>query len=245
MRTFGLIGYPLGHSFSQKYFQEKFHREQIPDVSYRNFPLEDISRLPGLLSAEPQLAGLNVTIPYKEQVIGYLNGRDEVVEKTGACNCIRITRGLLFGYNTDVTGFERSLLSLWEPRHNRALVLGTGGAAKAVGYVLDKLGIPFISVTRRTEPGSGQLTWEALDETVVSSHPLIINTTPLGMYPHSEQCPPIPYQGIGAGHFLYDLVYNPAMTLFLSQGARRGAVTLNGYDMLVIQAEESWRIWNS
>jgi shikimate dehydrogenase len=243
MRLYGLIGYPLSHSFSKKYFTEKFVREGIPGCRYELFPLSDINELPGLLESEGKLGGLNVTIPYKQRVIPFLHDRDPVVESTGACNCIRIRDRRLQGFNTDVTGFEVSLLHLLRKEHDRALVLGTGGAAQAVHHVLGRLGIPFLQVSRRAS--EGVMDYASLTNELVAGHPLIINTTPRGMYPNVEECPDIPYEAIGPGHYLFDLVYNPERTLFMEKGMERGATTANGADMLRIQAEESWRIWNS
>jgi shikimate dehydrogenase len=253
IRTFGLIGYPLSHSFSQGYFTEKFQREQISGCSYTAFPLPSIDSLPAILSDE-SLCGLNVTIPYKEQVLDYLDSRDEVVLAVGACNCIKILRGgggrRLYGYNTDVIGFERSLVPKLGPHHTHALVLGTGGAAKAVEYVLKRLGISYRFVSRKAgdlDNGAGHLLplgYEEVNAALLSKYTLIINTTPLGTFPRVDECPPLPYEAMGAGHYLFDLVYNPAKTLFLSRGEARGAVIENGYEMLVIQAEESWRLWN-
>lgn len=242
MRTFGLIGHPLSHSFSKRYFTEKFEREHIPGCRYELFPLPSIHELPVLLERETELHGLNVTIPYKQQVIPFLYAMDDVVRGTGACNCIRIEEGKLYGHNTDVIGFERSLVAALKPSHDKALVLGTGGAAKAVHYVLKKLGIPFREVSRNAT--RDVLSYAQLDVDTIREHRLLINTTPLGMYPDVSVCPDLPYEGIGAGHYLYDLVYNPARTLFLQKGEERGAVVANGAEMLVIQAEESWRIWN-
>ncbi|NII28332.1 shikimate dehydrogenase [Pseudoflavitalea sp. X16] len=244
MRQFGLIGYPLSHSFSQKFFMDKFREEHIADCVYQNFPLENIDGLRSVLEQNPNLAGLNVTIPYKEKVIPFLHDQDDVVKKIGACNCIKITGGLLHGYNTDVTGFEQSLRPLLESHHRKALVLGTGGAAKAIHYVLEKLGIIFREVSRN--PFSGrQISYEQVTPELLQQYTLIVNTTPLGMYPKTEECPPLPYTALTPQHYLFDLVYNPAKTLFLQKGEEQGAVIKNGADMLVIQAEESWRIWNS
>jgi len=241
MRKFGLIGYPLSHSFSQKYFTEKFQQLGITDCRYELYPIEDIAGVKALLQ-DPELCGLNVTIPYKQSVMPYLGGMSPVVQEIGACNCIRIEKGVTTGYNTDVVGFEESLVRKLQPYHNRALILGTGGASKAVAYVLRKLGIFYYMVSR--EPGAGRLSYEQVDEEMIYSHTLIINTTPLGMYPKVDICPPLPYEAIGAQHYLFDLVYNPARTLFLQNGEQRGAAVENGYDMLIGQAEESWRIWN-
>jgi shikimate dehydrogenase len=244
MRRYGLIGYPLSHSFSQKYFTEKFQREGITGCVYENFPLASIDEFAALIQQHPDLNGLNVTIPYKEKVIPFLTAQSEVVQTIGACNCIKIENGRLTGHNTDVVGFEQSLLPLLQPHHKKALVLGTGGAAKAVHYVLNKLGIAFLEVSR-TPATERQIAYQQLDEAVIHEHEVIINTSPLGMYPHINECPPLPYQALTPKHYLFDLVYNPAKTLFLQKGEEQGAAIKNGHDMLIIQAEESWRIWNA
>ena len=243
MRRFGLIGYPLGHSFSKKYFTEKFEREGISGNAYELYPLEHIGQLEELLVSNPDLAGLNVTIPYKEQVIAYLDCVSSVVEEIGACNCIRIENGQLMGHNTDVIGFSRSLLPKLKPHHKKALVLGTGGSAKAVAYTLKELGISFLQVSRT--PGEGMIGYEEIDQSMLETHTLLINTTPVGMYPDIMKAPVIPYEFIGGEHYLFDLVYNPERTRFLQEGELRGAAVENGSDMLVIQAEASWEIWNS
>ena len=244
MRKFGLIGYPLSHSFSQRYFTEKFERAGISGCVYETFPLEDISELAFLLE-DKELCGLNVTIPYKEKVIPFLHVKDEIVSQINACNCIAIRAGRLYGYNTDAIGFERSLLKKWQPRlHNRALILGTGGAAKAVEYVIRQLGIAYLCVSRNPRPGTTDLRYDEVDEELLGSHTLIINTTPLGMFPRVDECPPLPYHALTPSHYLYDLVYNPAKTLFLQKGEERGSTIENGHEMLIIQAEESWKIWN-
>ena len=244
MRRYGLIGYPLTHSFSQKFFTEKFEREGIAGCSYATFSLAAISGLPGIL-ADPELCGLNVTIPYKEQVIPFLHHRSPIVEEIGACNCIRIEEGQLTGYNTDVVGFEQSLARQLTHHHRHALVLGTGGASKAVEYVLRKRGIGYRLVTRRPGPGTSDLSYEQVDAGMLGETPLIINTTPLGMHPHTEECPPLPYEALTPRHYLFDLIYNPARTVFLRKGEAAGAAVENGYEMLILQAEESWRIWNA
>ena len=244
MRKYGLIGYPLTHSFSQKYFTEKFIREQISGCSYSNFPIAAIGDLTAVLG-DPELRGLNVTIPYKEQILPFLHGQDEIVRKVRACNCIRIDDGKLYGFNTDVVGFERSFAGKLQPWHERALVLGTGGAAKAVEYVLAKRGIAYRMVTRRPRPATTDIGYEQVDASLLLTHTLIINTTPLGMHPDVENCPPLPYEALTPRHYLFDLVYNPARTLFLRKGEERGAIVENGHDMLLLQAEESWRIWTA
>jgi shikimate dehydrogenase len=241
MRKFGLIGYPLTHSFSERYFTEKFIREGIRDCSYTAWPIAAISGLPGLL-ADPELCGLNVTIPYKEQVLPYLDLPGEVVRAIGACNCVRVVGGKTEGHNTDVIGFGQSFVKKLQPHHTQALVLGTGGAAKAVGYVLEKLGIGYRYVSRKA--GSENLSYADVDGALLQSHTILINTTPMGMYPRTDECPPLPYETLTARHYLFDLVYNPERTLFLRKGEERGAAVENGYEMLILQAEESWRIWN-
>lgn len=243
LRTFGLIGFPLSHSFSQKYFTAKFEREGITGCSYSLFPLRSVDELFPLLQSHPGLEGLNVTIPYKKLVLPLLD-TIALPEGLEACNCIRIRDGKLTGYNTDCIGFEQSLLPLLQPHHRKAMVLGNGGAAEAVLYVLKKLGIATELVSRSIHGGS-TLTYDGITETNMRECTLIINTTPLGMYPATDQCPRIPYHELTEAHLLYDLVYNPAKTLFMQQGEARGATLKNGEEMLVLQAEESWRIWNS
>jgi shikimate dehydrogenase len=243
MRLFGLIGYPLSHSFSKKYFTEKFEKLGLDDCRYDLFPISGIDQLKEVLDRNPGLTGLNVTIPYKEQVLPFLNEKDAVVAAINACNCISIKNGKLTGYNTDVTGFEQSLKQHWNRDHTKALVLGTGGASKAVGFVLDKLGVRYKSVSRN--PSTEHYSYEQLTPRIIGSHTLIVNTTPLGMYPATDKAPPLHYDSITPAHYLFDLVYNPEKTLFLEKGEQKGATIKNGYDMLLIQAEESWRIWNS
>ena len=243
---FGLIGYPLSHSFSKKHFAEKFQKEGIEDSFYDLFPLAHIDLLPDLFSKYKNLSGLNVTIPYKQAVLPFLDEIDEAAMAVGAVNTISIKNGKKKGYNTDVFGFEQSLLNLFKnaktiPR--QALILGTGGAAKAVVYVLNSLNIDYELVSRR--PGEGKMTYEDLNEKIMFSHPLIINTSPLGMSPNFDTLPPIPYQYIGATHLLFDLVYNPAETAFLKKGIAVGATISNGLEMLHLQAEKSWSIWNT
>jgi shikimate dehydrogenase len=243
MRLFGLIGYPLSHSFSKKYFTEKFEVEGITDSRYELYSLSSIDEFSSLLSTNPALQGLNITIPYKKQVVQFLHA-SEIPEGLPACNCIKIDNGKLIGYNTDTIGFEKSLLPLLQSHHNKALVLGNGGAAEAVVFVLKKNKIDFKVVSRKIHAGSA-LTYDEIDKSMIEQNTVIINTTPLGMYPNLNECPDIPYQFISDKHLLYDLVYNPAKTLFLQKGEEKGAVIKNGEQMLVLQAEESWKIWNS
>ncbi len=241
MRRFGLIGYPLGHSFSKKYFTDKFSREGVTDAIYELYPIEEINQLSAVLANKPQLLGLNVTIPYKEAVLPFLSNQSKAVAEIGACNCIKIEGGVLSGYNTDVIGFEQSLTPYLGPQHTHALILGTGGAAKAVAWVLKKAGIQY-SFVSRSGPG---LTYQHLNQDIVEKHKLLINTTPLGMQPNSEKKPSIPYSKLTAEHLLFDLIYNPPKTRFLKEGEQYGAMIVNGLQMLEIQAEESWKIWNS
>ncbi|MCH5720912.1 shikimate dehydrogenase family protein [Niabella hibiscisoli] len=241
MNLYGLIGMPLAQSFSKKYFTGKFEKEGIAEAAYELFPLENISLLKELLATQPDLKGLNVTIPYKEQVIPFLSGLNEEAKNIGACNCIKINGGRLTGFNTDAPAFRQSLLPQLQSHHKKALILGTGGAAKAVLYVLQSLGIEYAYVSR--SKGAG-FTYDELNSTIIREYPLIINSTPLGSFPKVDTAPDIPYAYLNADNYLYDLVYNPAKTLFLQKGAERGAAIKNGYEMLVGQAELSWQIWN-
>jgi shikimate dehydrogenase len=261
MKHYGLIGFPLSHSFSKKYFTEKFANENIADCSYEIYPLEDINDLGDLLHNNPEICGLNVTIPHKVNVLEMLDWIQPDAKGAGAVNCIRITSespvlaafsgevGIkghdfrLEGYNTDIHGFEMSLAPLLTPEHDRALILGDGGAAKAVKCVLDNKGITHKSVTRK--PVEGNIQFKYLTAKHISDHKLIINTTPVGTFPDVDECPPIPYDAITSDHLLYDLIYNPEETLFLKKGAAQGAATKNGYEMLVLQAEKAWEIWTS
>jgi shikimate dehydrogenase len=257
MRCFGLIGYPLSHSFSRKYFKEKFINENLEAHFYQNFPLQEIHEFENILVQNPDLLGLNVTIPYKLDIIPFLDELDETAQAVGAVNTIKIKRlttgenlaGLknnffLKGYNTDVYGFEMSIRPLLQPNHFKALILGTGGASKAVEYVLKKLGISYLIVSRNPK-GDGQVGYKDLNATAVTGFPFIINTSPVGTSPNVDACPDIPYEHLTAANFLYDLVYNPDETLFLKKGKEKGAITQNGLSMLKLQAEKAWEIWNS
>ena len=244
MKQFGLIGYPLGHSFSKKFFSEKFQRESI-EAQYDLFELESIAEFV-TLKENDALNGLNVTIPYKEQVIPYLDELDQTAAQIGAVNVIKFIRAngelKLKGFNSDAIGFENSLNPYLKPYHTKALILGTGGASKAIDYTLRKLGIETTFVTRK--PKSGMITYEELSETVLNDNLLIINASPVGTFPHSDECPAIPYQFLTDKHLLFDVVYNPTETLFLKKGWERGAKGLNGQSMLIGQAEAAWKIWN-
>jgi shikimate dehydrogenase len=243
MRVFGLIGKTLKHSFSKVYFTKKFSELGMTDCRYENFEIPSIDDFKALLDSQPELEGLNITIPYKEAVLPFLDVQSDVVKEVGACNCIRIVGGKLYGFNTDVVGFRHSLQKVLQPQHTKALVLGTGGAAKAVHYALKELEITSTPVSRST--GVKGITYEEVTRYVMEHHLLIVNTTPVGMYPKVDEAPALPYEYLTPQHLLYDLTYNPAKTLFLQKGEERGALICNGQEMLELQAEESWRIWNS
>jgi shikimate dehydrogenase len=243
MRRFGLLGYPLSHSFSQRYFTEKFRQLGLTDCVYENFSLPDISELKTVLEKYPDLEGFNITIPYKKQVLGFLDDATDVVRQTGACNCVRIKDGKRTGHNTDVFGFKQSLKPFLQPWHTKALVLGTGGASAAVDYVLEELGIEYRHVSRTASAEA--MGYNHVTSLVLEEYTLLINTTPLGMYPNTDECPPILYDALTERHHLYDLIYNPAETVFLKKAKEQGATVQNGEEMLILQAEESWRIWNS
>lgn len=247
MRRYGLIGYPLTHSFSKRFFTEKFENEKI-NSTYENFEIDAISRFPEVVKNNSELAGLNVTIPYKEQVIPFLDELNDSAREIGAVNTVKITRsdaGIhLKGFNTDTFGFETSLKPLLKPQHKKALILGTGGASKALKYVLKKLGIEYISASIE-ELKENEIRYEQIDEGMMAERLLIINATPLGTYPKTETSAPIPYEFITAKHLLFDLVYNPETTQFMAKGKARGATTKNGYEMLLQQALKSYEIWNS
>ncbi len=248
MRCFGLIGFPLSHSFSAKYFADKFERERLTDCTYCNFPLEQIGLLNQLIQEHNDLIGLNVTIPYKEQVIPYLQSIEEEAAQIGAVNTIRIIRDRsiiqLRGYNTDAYGFQASLEPFVKKHFTRALILGTGGASKAVAYVLKRLGMEVIYVSRKPRI-KGHLSYRELTPDMMASCQVIVNTSPSGMYPDTDVCPDIPYECLTSEHLLYDLIYNPAETKFLALGRVKGAVTINGLQMLHLQADKAWEIWNS
>lgn len=241
MRLFGLIGYPLGHSFSKKYFTKKFLDEGITDCRYELFPIESILEFPSLVARHPELCGLNVTIPYKEQVMPYLDDPGETAV-IGACNCILVRDGRLYGYNTDVAGFRESFRPGLRPTDKNALILGTGGASKAVAYALGQLGIAYKYVSRG---GGDALRYEDVTPALLAVYTVIINCSPVGTYPNIAEAPNLPYAALSSRHYLYDLVYNPERTLFLAEGEGRGAVIRNGFDMLRLQAEEGWKIWNA
>lgn len=243
-KTFGLVGFPLGHSFSKKFFNEKFATEHI-DAEYKNFEIDDISLITDIFK-DTNVTGLNVTIPYKERVLQYIDKIDSEANAIGSVNVIKIIRNgdrvTTKGFNTDIIGFRRSIEPHLRPSHKSALVLGTGGASKAVAHCLRSLDISVDLVSRTS--GNGRLTYPDLSEQVIKSHLVIVNTTPLGMYPKVDECPDIPYDAITPGHICFDLTYNPAETLFLKKSKRQGADTINGMEMLIGQALAAWDIWN-
>lgn len=246
MKKYGLIGYPLGHSFSMGYFNEKFKNEAINAV-YENFEIPDIQDITTVIGSNPDLAGFNVTIPYKEKVMDYLDYIAPEAAEIGAVNVVKVThngdRAVLKGFNSDVVGFVNSIKPLLRPLHKKALVLGTGGASKAVEYGLRKLGLETIKVSRIEKDNTityGQVTPELLSE-----YKVIVNCTPCGMAPHFDECPNLPYDSIDDSFLLYDLIYNPEETLFLRKGKEKDATVKNGLEMLLLQAEEGWNIWNS
>lgn len=243
MNTYGLLGYPLGHSFSRKFFTEKFAREGI-DAEYINFELPSLDGYRELLRANPNLRGHNVTIPYKQQIIPFLHQLSPEAAAIGAVNVVKVTaEGQLIGYNSDVIGFTQSIRPLLQPHHKRALILGTGGASKAIYYGLkEKLGMEeILFVSRR--PAPSVLTYTALTPSLINDYPVIINCTPCGMYPQVDESPNLPYEAMTPRNLLYDLVYNPETTRFMQRGAAKGAVVKNGLEMLVLQAKASWTFW--
>lgn len=244
MRLFGLVGYPLSHSFSAEWFAEKLRAEGITNVHYHNFPVKGIQEIDKLMQ-DTNLCGFNVTIPYKETIIGYLDEVSEDAEKIKAVNCVVKKDGKWIGHNTDWQGFRDSLENFLENEHPAALILGSGGASKAVAYALDDMGIEHLTVSRKdiSLRGKNSIDYNALSSGIISEYKLIINTTPLGTWPDTEQEPPIPYDLLTPGHFLYDLIYNPGLTLFLSEGLKRGSKVKNGLEMLHRQAELSWKLF--
>lgn len=243
MKIYGLIGRTLSHSFSKKYFSQKFQREQIDNCIYQNFEIEDLELQIPLLKANAELCGLNVTIPYKTEIFPFLDQFTTECKELNACNCIKIESGKWIGYNTDVMGFQNSFASHLKPYHTKALVLGTGGASKAVTFVLRKLGISFLEVTRDKTKVPSAITYDDISKEILAEYTMVINTTPLGMFPNVDAYPKIPYRFITDKHYFFDLIYNPAKTLFLARAEEKGAIIKNGEKMLVIQAEESWKIW--
>lgn len=247
-KKLGLLGYPLTHSFSAKYFGEKFKNENIEGFTYENFEIPTIEEFTDVIKNNPEIVGLNVTIPYKEQIIPFLDELDDEAREIGAVNTIKVIRTAdgvkLKGYNTDIYGFKETLKPLLKMNHYKALILGTGGAAKAVEYVLKKIGLDVLYVSRNPESES-EKSYDELNDVAVKNFPVIVNSTPLGMYPKVDVCPDIPYEHLSEDNLLYDLIYNPGETLFMKKGAEQGANTQNGLGMLKLQAEKAWEIWNS
>lgn len=246
MRTFGLIGYPLSASFSKQFFADKFKVEGITDCKYELHPIPQAKEILDLIEADPLLCGLNVTIPHKVSVMPYISELDDAAEKIGAVNCIAIDQSgdkpHLKGYNTDVYGFEESIKPLLKAHHTKALIFGDGGAAMAVKYVFNQLGIPFISVVRNAQENA--VLYSSVTKEVLEDYTILVNTTPLGMFPNVDSFPPIPYQHLSEKHLAYDLVYNPEETAFLAKVKAQGGTIKNGLEMLHLQAERSWDIWN-
>ena len=245
MKKYGLLGYPLGHSFSRNYFNQKFEAERI-DAEYLNFEIPEIKEIKIVIKENPELNGLNVTIPYKEQVIPYLDDLDEDARLIGAVNVIKFSKGLfgkvkLKGYNSDIIGFKQSIEPLLKEHHRKALILGTGGASKAVFQGLKQLGVASTFVSRKAKEYC--ITYEEITPKVMEQYTVIVNTTPLGMYPNVNACPAIPYELLTSDHLLYDLLYNPDETLFMRKGKEKGAVVKNGLEMLLLQAFAAWEIW--
>ena len=244
MNLYGLIGYPLGHSFSKQYFTEKFLNEGLSNCTFENFAIPSIDEFLKILQQNITLKGMAVTIPYKQQVLSFVNELSDEVIFIGAANCIKIADNKLIAYNTDIIGFEKSFVPFLKPNHKKALILGTGGASKAVQYVLNKLGINYLLVSRSEIPREGYCNYAMLNEQLMNKYQIIINCSPVGTFPHIDNCPDIPYEFINASHYLYDLVYKPDKTLFLQKGEEQKAQIKNGYEMLIIQAEANWAIWN-
>ncbi|MBW3469193.1 shikimate dehydrogenase family protein [Arthrospiribacter ruber] len=246
MNKFGLIGYPLGHSFSKRYFDAKFEKEGIPDCRFDLYEIPDISLFPTIIQENPELKGLSVTIPYKEKVISFLDDLDPACREIGAVNCIQIKNGKLKGYNTDYIGFKNSLEKWLSGTRPNALVLGTGGASKAVIQALAGLGIAYKLVSRRASAAQDSITYQDLrnNPELLQEHHLIVNTTPLGTFPNTEEMPEIDLEAISGKHKVYDLVYNPEKTFLMRSLEARGALVKNGLEMLELQAEAAWKIWN-
>ena len=245
MDKYGLIGYPLVHSFSISYFNQKFIDEKI-DAVYENFEIPTIDLLPEVIDSNPDLRGLNVTIPYKQKVMPFLDAISQEAMAIGAVNVIKVTReggkSRLKGYNSDVIGFTKSIESMLEKFHKKALILGTGGASKAVDYGLKSLGLETVFVSRYQRPGTIQ--YEDITPDIIKEYNVIVNCTPCGMYPHTEECPKLPYEAMDNRTILYDLIYNPDTTLFMKKGAEHGANTKNGLEMLLLQSFASWDFWH-
>jgi shikimate dehydrogenase len=244
MKIYGLIGYPLSHSFSQRYFNQKFQKESISDCRFDLLPIEQIEQFPVLLRDIAGIKGLAVTIPYKEDIMPYLSELDSNAREIQAVNCITITRFGLKGFNTDVIGFEKSIAPLIKPHHKKALILGSGGSSKAVAFFLKKSGIDFLIVSRNKSNLSNHITYSDIDEYLMMQYNLVINCSPVGQFPDVDKQPDIPYQFVTPKHLFFDLIYNPVKSNFLEMAELKGAIIKNGREMLEIQAEENWKLWN-
>ncbi|WP_423127314.1 shikimate dehydrogenase family protein [Gaoshiqia sp. Z1-71] len=250
MKTYGLIGYRLGYSFSKGFFTEKFEKENLKEHEYVNFELDTIDEFPGIFKKNDHIAGLNCTIPYKQQIMPFMDEIDQEAAAVGAINTVKIIHqaggGMkLKGYNTDVYGFENSLKPMLNEKHNKALILGTGGASKAIKYILGKLGIDYLSASIEAELFDKEIRYEQIDGDLLKEYLIVVHATPLGTFPKIDACPDIPYEKLNKDHVLFDLVYNPEETLFMKKGKEQGATVKNGLEMLHLQAKKSWEIWNS
>lgn len=249
MKTYGLIGHRLGYSFSRKFFTEKFAAENLEHHEYLNFELDSINEFPGIFDSEKNIAGLNCTIPYKQQIMQFMEEIDEEAARIGAVNTVKITyldgRRILKGFNTDSYGFENSLQPMLEEKHKKALILGTGGASKAIKYILEKLQISYLSASIEDDLFENEIRYNQITDELLKEYLIIIHATPIGTFPNVDNCPDIPYKSITSDHVLFDLVYNPEETLFLKKGKAQGAKTKNGLEMLHLQAKRSWEIWNA
>ena len=249
MKTYGLIGHRLGYSFSKGFFTEKFEKENLQEHEYVNFELNSINEFPGIFEKNDHIAGLNCTIPYKQQIMPFMDEIDQEAAAVGAINTVKIIRDAgkmkLKGYNTDVYGFENSLKPLLNEKHEKALILGTGGASKAIKYILGKLGIDYLSASIEAELFEKEIRYEQIDGNLLKEYLIVIHATPLGTFPKVDACPNIPYEKLTSDHVLFDLVYNPEETLFMKKGKEQGATIKNGLEMLHLQAKKSWEIWNS
>jgi shikimate dehydrogenase len=249
MKTFGLIGHRLGHSFSKNFFTAKFIQENLPDYEFLNFELDHINEFPGIFDLGKNICGLTCTIPYKQQIMPFLDEIDSEAAQIGAVNTVKVNyqndKRILKGFNTDLFGFENSLRPMLEEKHQKALILGTGGASKAIKFLFDRMNISYLSATTKEQLGEKEIRYNQLSDELMKEYLIVINATPLGTFPKVDECPAIPYQSITPDHVLFDLVYNPEETLFLKKGKAQGARTKNGLEMLHLQALRAWEIWNS
>ena len=248
MKTYGLIGYRLGYSFSKGFFTEKFEKENLQEHEYVNFELDSIDEFPGIFEKNDHIAGLNCTIPYKQQIMPFLDEIDEEAATVGAINTVKIIRSedgvKLKGFNTDIYGFENSLKPMLNEKHKKALILGTGGASKAIKYILKKLGLTYVSASIEETLNESEIRYEDINEELLKEYLVVINATPLGTFPKVDNCANIPYEFLTSDHVLFDLVYNPEETLFMKKGKAQGAAVKNGLEMLHLQAIKAWEIWN-